>query len=167
MKYKDLVQQISNNSEFKKWYKEFWDFVPPKRKLRIFIDRNIPDEAVKELKAVKSFKCLGIAKSNEEDEVVFNKANKLKAVLITRDKDFWDDKRFPLRISAGILIVEGKTAEDVIDNLAWFFGVVGVFDAISKAPDWMKATKWKISMSGYVQKILNYKGKIEVEKIEY
>lgn len=167
MKYKDLIYQIQSNSEFRKWYKKFWDATLPKRKLRIFIDRNIPYEAVKELEKVKNFKIMGIAESDEEDRLIFDKARKLKAAIITKDEDFWNDRKFPLKQSPGILIVKGKTAGNVIDSLAWFFGLVGIFDAERKIAGWLEHTKWKISKSGYISKILNYKSKVEIEKVDY
>ncbi len=50
---------------------------------------------------------------HQEDEFHYQKARQLGRYLLTHDDDFWDDRRFPLRHSPGVIIIpkneEGMT----------------------------------------------------------
>lgn len=168
MKYEDKIRQIYKEPGFNKWTKKYWEWTPPKCKIKIFLDKNLPEEIIDVFRELKdTFKIIGIGTDREEDKVIFNKAKKQNALIITRDIGFWDDKKFPLKDSPGILIVRGKTISDIDYAIGLFLAHIDIIEAIRKIPDWAKHMRWKVSSSGYVQKILTYDGKVEVENIKY
>ncbi len=60
----------------------------------------------------EAFKLVGKAK-NEKDTEIYKKDKKLKALLLTSDKDFWNDQVFPLSESPGVVIIERNNLKDV------------------------------------------------------
>jgi len=163
-----MKSQLENDPEFKKFLEDWLSWTPPKSKIRIFLDKNLPIEVIEEFKELKDiFKITGIASKGEDDRSIFNKARKLKALIITRDLEFWDDKKFPIKDSPGTIIVKGNNPERVSRSLGLFFENLDIIDAIRKIPDWATSTKWKISLSGYIQKILTRESNVEIEKVKY
>jgi len=66
-------------------------------------------EITQYLKEEAGFDVLAVGEEPElrhrEDEFHYQKARQLGRYLLTHDDDFWDDRRFPLRHSPGVIIV--------------------------------------------------------------
>lgn len=79
------------------------------RKWRLYADNNIEAEIVRFLKSEAGFNVLSVADDpglrHQEDEFHYNKARQLDRYLLTHDDDFWDDRRFPLHQSPGVIII--------------------------------------------------------------
>ena len=86
-----------------------------KYKWRFYADNNIERSLVEHLRG-SGFDVLWIAENptlrrQQEDRFHYQQASEMKRYLLTRDLDFWDDRRFPLKQSPGILIITAKDAE--------------------------------------------------------
>jgi hypothetical protein len=78
-------------------------------KWRFYADNNIEREIIEHLRA-SNVDVLWIAevtelKQQQDDAFHYHKAAQLSRYLLTRDLDFWDDKRHPLKDSPGVVIV--------------------------------------------------------------
>jgi len=85
-----------------------------KYKWRFYADNNVERALVEHLRK-SDFDVLWIAEEQElrrqqEDRFHYQRARELRRYLLTRDLDFWDDRRHPLKDSPGVLIV---TTQDI------------------------------------------------------
>jgi len=163
MKISDYLQKIYNeNPEFERWLKNHWfSWHPLKRKIRVFIDASLPEKFVNEINNHNVFKLVGRAR-NEEDLKVYAQAKRLKALLLTSDMDFWNDKIFPLSQSSGVIIIRGNNLEDIDYCFGWFLANFGIIDAIRKIPTYSEGMKFKISREGIIIKTLSYGSKVNI-----
>lgn len=83
-----------------------------REKVRIVSDANFPVQLVEAMKrrgiAVKTAQELGLAKL--PDDELLRKVTERGNVLITMDRDFWSDGKFPLHQRGAIVFVDGKDA---------------------------------------------------------
>lgn len=88
-----------------------------RKKWRLYADNNVEHEIIRYLRDEASFDVLAVGEGqklkHQEDEFHYRKALQLDRYLLTHDDDFWDDRRFPLRDSPGVIIIpeneEGAT----------------------------------------------------------
>jgi predicted nuclease of predicted toxin-antitoxin system len=93
-----------------------WD-LKARRKWRLYADNNIEKEIAHYLKEQAGFDVLTVCDDpklqHRDDEFHYERARQLGRYLLTHDDDFWDDRRFPLRQSPGVIIIpkneEGMT----------------------------------------------------------
>jgi len=80
------------------------------RKLRLLADANFPSNLVRVLRKrginVRTAQELGIHRL--PDEQVLGEAARRELVLITLDRDFWSDDRFPLRSSGRLIFIDAR-----------------------------------------------------------
>jgi len=84
-----------------------------KYKWRFYSDNNI-EQSIVEFLRKSNLDVLWITeipnlRKQQEDIFHYLKARKLRRYLLTRDLDFWNDQRFPLKNSPGVVII---TTED-------------------------------------------------------
>lgn len=67
----------------------------------------------------------------KDDREIFALARKLNRMIITGDKDFWDDSKFPVDMSPGIIIISQDVSDRVIAlellnlrDIIWPYGEV-------------------------------------------
>jgi len=168
MKVSEYLQKsCDEDPQFRKWLKEQWlSLTPPKCQIRIFVDASLPQEFVHEVNNYKAFKLVGKAES-EKDPEIYKQAKKLKALLLTSDKDFWNDRVFPLSESPGIIIIERDNLKDVDYAFGYFLAYFGIIDTIRKIPTFPERMKFKISCKGVVIKTLDYNSKVRTENLQY
>jgi len=78
-----------------------------KYKWRIYADENIEKETIESLRRA-NIDVLWIAEDNslrkqKDDLYHYKKARKLKRYLLTKDRDFWSDSKYPLHESPGVI----------------------------------------------------------------
>ena len=167
MKISEYLQKADEDPEFRKWSKNQWlSWHPPKRKIRIFVDASLPQRFVDEVGNYNAFKLVGKAGS-EGDQEIYKQAKRLKALLLTLDKDFWNDHVFPLSQSPGVVIIEGNNLKDVDYCFGYFLAYFGIIDAIRKIPTYPERMKFKISREGFIIKTLDYDSKVSIDHLEY
>jgi predicted nuclease of predicted toxin-antitoxin system len=79
-----------------------------KYKWRIVADNNVEREIIDNLRQ-KDFDVLWVAESpdlrNRDDDFHYQNARQVQRYLLTRDLDFWDDQKYPLKESPGVIIM--------------------------------------------------------------
>ena len=171
MKLSKYIESLENSDPgFKKGVKELSKITPPKRKVKLFLDRNIPGELKEAVKVSHVFRITGIAGENDSDEFIWNAAKSQNSIILSLDKgDFWNDKKFPLRESPGVILIASREQSvDVhIKALGRFLFGIGIVGGIRKYPDFLKKSKYKISTMGFNHKFITREGSVEVVNIEY
>lgn len=158
--------------EFDKWFKEHWlAWTPPRRKVKIFLDRNLPQKLKNEIISYPKFKSFEeIKRSSRPDEDIYSYCSRNNLLILTLDNDFWDDRRFPLAKSPGIILISSgskATDDSYIKILSAFLTYFDLIGGIRRFPNFSKKMKFKISSSGFAHKYITYDGKREMIKIDY
>jgi len=117
-----------------------------KRKVPLLLDENLEAQIVAELSAVRGFR-VAVAPGETEDPKLWELARRTKALLVTCDLDFWNDRRYPLAQSPGVIIGRGKTASHKIESLAMAFGSWDIVGTWRRVPWWLEGVKVKASLS--------------------
>jgi len=79
-------------------------------KWRLYADRNIEQDIVDHLRGRAKMGVLWVCDDpklgrQQDDSFYYQKTRELGRYLLTHDEDFWDDRRFPLRTSPGLIIL--------------------------------------------------------------
>ena len=84
-------------------------------KLRLLADQNIPIEIVNDFKknniAIKSIYELNL--KGHPDENILQTAKKLNHIILTTDKDFWNDKKHSLQKCFGIFCIDAGPQDTI------------------------------------------------------
>jgi predicted nuclease of predicted toxin-antitoxin system len=79
-----------------------------RKKWRFYADNNIESHIIDHLRGA-DFDVLAVSgrpgAQNSGDGFHYEQARQLDRYLLTHDDDFWDDRRFPLRQSPGVVIL--------------------------------------------------------------
>jgi predicted nuclease of predicted toxin-antitoxin system len=143
---------------------------PPRRKVNLFLDRNIPRELIKIVQVSKDFKITGIAKENDSDEFIWQIAKHQNAIILSLDKgDFWNDKKFPLHDAPGVILIASReqSVNVYVEALNLFLFGMDMVGGIRKIPGFFYQSKSKISTNGFSHKFISHEGGVEVINIEY
>jgi len=129
-------------------------------KWRIYADNNIESEIVAFLRQSK-MDVVYVAedpklKKEKDDRFHFNRARKLKCILLTHDEDFWNDKKYPLHLSPGLILLASKGLE-VNKYLPILFRKL-FQETINDVRDplFLEKIKTKLSDDGIVIKLLDH-----------
>jgi predicted nuclease of predicted toxin-antitoxin system len=129
-----------------------------KYKWRFYADNNIELEIVEHLRR-SGIDVLWIAEHPElerqqDDQLHYRKAAELGRYLLTKDVDFWDDRRHPLRSSPGVVMI---TTGDV--SVAKYLPLLlrKLVDALNPTSErlYLHGLKVKLSSEGIVLKMLD------------
>lgn len=138
----------------------------PHKKLKLLADANIPQVLIDELRAaglvVDSVVEMGI--SGHPDDNIVQLAKRLHKVILTMDRDFWDDNKHPLRKSPGIIFVDVAPAqvEKAIDGLARFYGIF----AREWPLDWWHQMKARVTEHGFAIRSPTWDGNISEDEFQ-
>jgi predicted nuclease of predicted toxin-antitoxin system len=116
----------------------------PKRKVPLLIDENIEAELIAELQAVKDFR-VSVGRPRASDKQLWNEARHTRAILVTADMDFWDDRKFPLAQSPGVIIVSGRSADDKLYSLTLAMVEWDIVENWRRVPFFLDGSKLKSS----------------------
>jgi predicted nuclease of predicted toxin-antitoxin system len=125
-----------------------------KQKFRLYLDANFPRNIVKVLETSSNWrrKCkiysasdLGFEK--KDDLFHFGYCRKNKLVLVTLDKDFMDDSKYPFSEIPGIIRIAGKKndAVTILTNLRQLLDFLSLF---SFPRSFIGDTKFEVTSSG-------------------
>jgi predicted nuclease of predicted toxin-antitoxin system len=130
------------------------------KKIKLLADQNIPMHIIDELSSYFSIKSVfDLGLSGHPDENIREAAKKLKRVLLTTDKDFWDEKKHPIRKCFGIICTEA--GPDQIDKIYMSLARFYVYFAKKYPNDWWHYTKAFIKTEGFVLRTLQWDGAID------
>ena len=172
MRLNEYLESLrKEDPEFDKWFKENWiAWNPPKRKVGIFLDRNLPQTLKNEIIDYPKFKTFEeIEDKRKPDEDIYNYCYRNNLLILTLDKGFWNDRRFPLAKSPGVILIvsPSSSVSDYIKSLAAFLTYFDLIGGIRRFPDFAKKMKFKISPGRFVHKFITHEGKSETVNIEY
>lgn len=125
--------------ERRKATKDFDALPTSRRKVRAYFDANIPCSVAERVRTNLHWDLLCAQEnpelSKQEDEFHYANARKLSRVLFTLDKDFLDDRRFPLHESPGVHVLHAR--QDDADDIYAAIWVASRFltEAYRKLPD--------------------------------
>jgi len=113
-------EQINfSKNEWKKINTEINTF---RKRTRFLVDENVPEDLIIVLKEkgydIKSIANFGL--KGRDDKEVFDLARKENRILITQDRDFLNDRLFPIQNSPGIAVLPAYSEN--IDAFVAAFG---------------------------------------------
>lgn len=151
-------------SEDSKWFEisdDFWaepGFKP--KKLKLLADAQFPKPIIEELRSakisVRSITEEGLLRHSDSD--ILQHANKAGYVLLTLDRDFWDDKKYPLQKIKGIIFIDEP--HDRQDQILRALGLVYGCFAKSFSLDWWTGMKIRATLSEFIIKMRTWEGKV-------
>jgi hypothetical protein len=123
--------------------REFEKIQGPKRKVPLLLDENLEAEFVRDLLTVKDFR-VAVGTPGTSDDTLWDEARRSKAILVTSDMDFWDDRRFPIAQSPGVIIVAGRSADDKMYSFALAVVSWGIIKHWRILPFWLGASSSRV-----------------------
>lgn len=78
-----------------------------RKRVRFLVDENVPEDLVSVLRE-RGYNTKSVAEcelKGRDDEEIFGLAYKENRVLVTQDKDFLDDRRFPIQRNPGLAVL--------------------------------------------------------------
>jgi predicted nuclease of predicted toxin-antitoxin system len=136
-----------------------------RKKWRLYADNNIEKEIVEYLRQ-EEFDVAAVAEITElrhqEDEFHYQKARQLDRYLLTHDDDFWDDRRFPLRESPGIIILPKNDGGDAKYFPVLLRKIVERDYNIDNGPRHLAGFKFRLSWDGMTYKASSLAGSTQV-----
>jgi predicted nuclease of predicted toxin-antitoxin system len=122
-----------------------------KYKWRLYADKQIEREIVEHLRA-SDIDVLWIAEHPElerqqDDEFHYRKARELGRYLLTKDMDFWDDRKHPLKGSPGTVIIATGDASVAKHLPVLLRELMHAYNPLSE-PVYLDGMKIKLSSEG-------------------
>jgi len=136
----------------------------PHKRLRFYADANVPEPIVVEFRAaglsVLSARERGYARRSDQD--LCQEARQHDRVLLTMDRDFWDDKKHPLQNSPGIIFLDLPPDQfgKAVDGLARFYFLFAKYYPL----DWWDNMKARVSEYGFSIRMRTWEGKVSEEE---
>jgi predicted nuclease of predicted toxin-antitoxin system len=131
-----------------------------KRKLRFYIDADVPRQAVEILRerGLNILTAAEVRRKHDPDENHLAKAQRENRILITCDRDYLNERKFPLNQCPVLIVVcdfGTRTEEQILDTfqcLAWVEAAPGFFDKWVKIDanpsEWREKVRFQ---EGYVR----------------
>jgi predicted nuclease of predicted toxin-antitoxin system len=128
------------------------------KKLKLYADANVPKQLTDEIRKA------GIPIQTAYEDRVNTKADqgilawvrKSDRVLLTLDKDFWNDRKFPLQKLPGIIFIDFPP--DRVDDAIAAFWVV--YETLASLLGNWEQMKIKAAKNGYFMKGVSWEGKV-------
>lgn len=162
---------IMNDSQEYEWHEFPWNealAMPrgPHKQLKLYADANIPKPVIDELRAaglaVDSATESGL--DSHPDENILQRARRLGRVILTMDRDFWDDRKHPLQKSPGIIFID--VAPDQLDKALEGLAKFYVLFAQTYPLDWWNETKARVTANGFVIKGRSWEGDVFMDEFK-
>lgn len=151
------------------WHEFQWQSAPkmppgPHKRLKLYADANIPRVVIDELKAagLPVETAVQDGRSTHADESIAQRTRQQHRVLLTLDRDFWNDRQHPLGQSPGIIFVDipPDQPERAIDGLARFYGLFARYFPLN----WWEGMKARVSEHRFVIRCYTWDGQISEEE---
>ena len=128
-----------------------------KYKWRLYADQNVEREIIDHLRDLDFdvvWAAESAALSNRDDGFHYQNARKMGRYLLTKDLDFWDDRKHPLRSSPGVIII----ATSEIDLAKWLpvvlRKIVRDYNPLSE-PLYLDGVKFKVGADAVAIKMVD------------
>ncbi len=133
-------------------------------KLKILVDENRCDESlIKQLRKKFNVKKAVKNKGLDDKNVMYNQAVKECRVILTNDQDFYDDHKFPMHLTNGVIIITPKDTEGTIIALEKFLHTLDEkgYKLSRSCNFWWIGTKAKVQKTEFTLKHINKDGSSE------
>ena len=142
-----------------------WPTLYPGKKPRLYLDSNIPPDFVQALgeKGIDAVHAVGAGWAPHDDGFHWQKARDLGRTLVTCDLHFWDDDRFPLHESPGVLLLATGARQEWTTVLALLLSFVRALKTFVRGPgagNMLARSKIKLSTDRIVWRMLTYESKV-------
>ncbi len=139
MPWRDVEEDFTETKLSKKEAAELESYLRTKKKLRFYTDADVPTQAVEILRElgfnVQTAEEAGRKGHSDENHVA--EARKQGRILITRDRDYLNERRFPLHMCPTIVVC--NFGSETLDQISSTFDCLAV---IATMPDfydeWVK-----------------------------
>lgn len=136
------------------------------KKVKLLTDAQFPEPVIDEIRRAKiKVERLDERLRNRPDTDVLMLAQKLGRILITLDRDFWDDRKHPLQqVKMGIIYIDEPP--DQHECILRAFGLVYGCFAKSYPLDWWNQMKVKGKVGEFMIKWRTWEGKVAKYKMK-
>jgi predicted nuclease of predicted toxin-antitoxin system len=159
---------MTDEAEFQ-WH----EFVPgpgdvlppgPHKRAKFYADACVPREVVEELRGADLDLMWAVEDGlrRHPDGNIYGRVRKLNRVLVTMDRDFWDDREYPLHGGPGVIFVDHPPDQPAraIEALAISYALF-----IKHFPgDWWRGTKVRVTDRGFSVKGRTGDGKVSEDE---
>jgi predicted nuclease of predicted toxin-antitoxin system len=129
---KDLDEWYEEQLRTEPWIKKAVDFIlsgtAKRRILPLLCDECLNDAFVRWLQNERKLFRVFTMPKGRSDEHLWERARQQLQLLVTADRDFLDDRRYPLHKSPGVLYLDASSTEDQIYAFTRFFAMGGFLD---------------------------------------
>jgi predicted nuclease of predicted toxin-antitoxin system len=159
---------MSNRLE---WQEFDWKAAPcmprgPHKRIKLYVDINVPEQVVKELRSAGLVLHLAREKGSvgRLDQNIYQEARQRGLVLLTMDRDFWNDRKHSLQTTAGIIFVDlpPSEPEKACDGFARFYALFAKYYPL----DWWKGSKARVYEHGFVIRSHTWQGKVSEDEFQ-
>jgi uncharacterized protein DUF5615 len=136
------------------------------KKLKLLLDAQVPEAVAREIKGAKvTAHALSQVARRRSDAEITQIAQRRGLVILTLDRDFWDDRKQPLHmLQQGIIYV--AEPPDQPDRILRAFGLVYGCFAKSYPLDWWNHMKVKATVGAFEIKMRTWQGKVARYKLK-
>ncbi len=162
-KHKVDIRDMSD-AESRAAQKDFDSLPAPRRKIRAYFDADIPVGVAERVRKTLRWDVLSVQEhpqlSKRDDGFHYANAKKLGRILFTLDKDFLDDRRFPLRQSPGVYVLGAKQGDP--DDIFHAVRVAGMTLTVAyrKVPSLYLQTKVSMTLEGIRMRYITRDSKV-------
>jgi predicted nuclease of predicted toxin-antitoxin system len=131
-----------------------------KYKWRIYADKNVERNVVQDLRRA-GVDVLWVSEETSlskqiDDSFHYQEARKRQRYLLTHDEDFWDDSKYPLHLSPGVIILSHTPEPDLGALLVRLLRKLLVdYNPLSE-PLYLDGIKVKLSSEGITLRVLDH-----------
>lgn len=148
------AEQLLRQPGFQRNAEDFMAHSGRPRKIPVLCDENLEQEFISELRADRKFR-VTTAPKGTSDRLIWQRACKGHLVIVTGDEDFWDDHRFPLRQSYGVIILKGPRADDRLEAMMRVRVGLDLPGNYARIPDMLGWSKTRASAETVQHKFLD------------
>ena len=138
-----------------------------KWKPRLYVDADVTEEALAYLgNRYNTLTARQLGLSNRDDDFQAHYAKERRRILVTQnEKDFWDDRKHPLHMCPGIVIVPSSGEGLGLKVAVALVRILGVLKHIP--PEGWPNRKIKATQNGFILKQIGPDGKTLLGRVDY
>jgi predicted nuclease of predicted toxin-antitoxin system len=154
-----IEMSASENEEWFEITQDLW--LDPKafpKKLKLCSDASVPQPVIDELTtaSIPILTAYDDKVSTHSDKSILAWSKRKKRVLLTMDRDFWNDRKFPLQIVHGLIFID--VSPNNIDDALKVFGLIYGTFASSYSIDWWQNMMARALPENYFLKMRTWEG---------
>jgi len=144
-----------------------WPIHFPGKKPRIYLDADFPSGLLDDIRGrgIDAIHPEEVGTHNREDSFHWNEARRLKRILVTcNKKHFWSDQDYPLKDSAGVVVLDSGGTQDWEHVSTLLFAFIPYLRGFVKGPigsELMVQTKIRLTADKMTWKYVTPDSRVE------